>query len=241
MEKPSVLVLGGRGDIGSAICQRFRNAGYEVTATGRTDFDLADLSSIDAWFSKQQTSFGVLVHSAGLNTPRSFEDLTQEELNLSFASNVSGFLRVLQHMLPSLIALRGQVVVISSLYGFLARTQRLAYVTSKHALIGCVRSLALELAPSGIRVNAVIPGYIDTRMTRTNLTPETIARVTSFIPAGHLGVPNDIAEVVYFLCSPASRYINGQDIVVDGGFSIDGAREIYPARVDVKSLKSSGG
>ena len=229
--KPSpVLVLGGHGDIGAAICTRFTEAGHHVIGTSHAELDLADTNSIDAWLAKPRPSFGVLVHSAGLNLPRSFEELTDDELSRSFGVNVTGFLRVLRHILPDIIAAKGQIVAISSLYGFLARAKRVAYTASKHALIGSVQALALELAPKGVRINAVTPGYIDTRMTRTNLSPETIAQLTSFIPAGHMGIPRDIAEVVHFLCSPASRYINGQDIVVDGGFSINGARDTYPSR-----------
>ena len=226
-----VLVLGGHGDIGAAICRRFTEAGHDVIATGSAEMDLSDPASIDAWFKQPRPAFGILVHSAGLNVPRAFEEMTDEDVNKSFAVNITGFLRVMRHILPGLIAAKGQVVALSSIYGFLARTKRLPYVAAKHALIGCVQALALDMAPQGVRVNAVSPGYIDTKMTRKNLSPETIATLTSQIPAGRMGAPSDIAEVVYFLCTPASRYINGQDIVVDGGFSIDGARGTYPPQL----------
>jgi 3-oxoacyl-[acyl-carrier protein] reductase len=95
---------------------------------------------------------------------------------------------------------------------------------SKHALVGVVKTLALELAEEGVLVNAVSPGYIDTSLTRANNDEATIARLTSAVPMRRLGTPEDVAEVVYFLGSTDNRYVTGQDVVVDGGFSIDGGR-----------------
>jgi 3-oxoacyl-[acyl-carrier protein] reductase len=219
-----VLLLGSHGDIGTAIGARFAAAGHPVTALGRADLDLGQPATIDAWFARNKIAHGVLVHSAGLNVPKRFAELTQEEIEQSFEVNVNGFLRALRHALPGLIAARGRIVVISSLYGFLARAARLPYVMSKHALIGIVKTLALELGPDGVLVNAVSPGYVDTRMTRKNNDAATIAKLVSHIPLGHMARAEDIAEAAYFLGSGANRYITGHDLVVDGGFSVDGGR-----------------
>ena len=221
---PPVLVLGGRGDIGSAIAERFTEAGHYVVVVGRADFDLSDPASVQAWFDRPHPEFGILVHSAGLNNPKPFADLTDGEIQECFAANVEGFLQVTRRVLPELVPMRGRIVVLSSIFGFLSRAGRLPYSMSKHALIGIVKSLAIELAPDGVLVNAVSPGYIDTKLTRANNDDATIARLTSSIPLARLGLPADIAEVAYFLCSAGNQYITGQDIVVDGGFSIDGGR-----------------
>lgn len=221
---PAVLVLGGRGDIGSAITERFLTAGHEVLAVGRADFDLTEPQSIDAWFKLPHPPVGILVHSAGLNYPKRFADLTDAEIRECFAANVEGFLQVARRSIPELVAHQGRIVVLSSIFGFLSRVGRLPYSMSKHALVGVVKSLALELAEDGVLVNAVSPGYIDTRLTRANNDDATIARLTSAVPMQRLGSPADIAEVVYFLGSSNNRYMTGQDIVVDGGFSIDGGR-----------------
>jgi len=93
---------------------------------------------------------------------------------------------------------------------------------SKHALQGAVKTLAIEWAPLGVLVNAISPGYISTKMTYKNNSAETIARFIAGIPLGRLGTPEDIAEVASFLCSSNNRYLTGQDLVVDGGFSIGG-------------------
>jgi 3-oxoacyl-[acyl-carrier protein] reductase len=221
---PAVLVLGGRGDIGAAISRRFAESGHAVSAVGRSDFDLTDTASVDAWFGRPHPAFRVLVHSAGLNHPKPFVELTENEIRECFAANVEGFLQVVRLLMPDLIAARGRIVVLSSIFGFLSRAGRLPYSMSKHALVGIVKSLAIELAPQGVLVNAVSPGYIDTKLTRANNDAATISRLVSSIPLSRLGDPDDIAEVVHFLGSPENRYVTGQDVVVDGGFSVDGGR-----------------
>jgi NAD(P)-dependent dehydrogenase (short-subunit alcohol dehydrogenase family) len=220
----AVLVLGGRGDIGSAIARRFEASGHEVLAVGRADFDLTRPESIDSWFDRPHPSIGVLIHSAGLNYPKRFTDLNDAEIRECFAANVEGFLRVARRTIPELAEHQGRIVVLSSIFGFLSRIGRLPYSMSKHALVGIVKTLALELAENGVLVNAVSPGYIDTRLTRANNDEATIARLTAAIPLRTLGAPDDIAEVVYFLGSAQNQYMTGQGVVVDGGLSIDGGR-----------------
>lgn len=226
MKNLRALILGGRGDIGSAIATRLTEDGYNVMTVGRTDFDLADVDEIDLFFKKNGNEFDVLIHSGGVNQPKLFEELTDNEIRESLNVNLHGFLTVTKNCLPYWqIQSFGRVVVISSLYGFLARKGRLPYVMSKHALSGAVKTLAIELAPYGVLVNALSPGYIDTNMTHKNNSPENISKFISGIPLGRMGLPEDIAEVASFLCSPNNRYLTGQDLVVDGGFSIGGFQE----------------
>jgi 3-oxoacyl-[acyl-carrier protein] reductase len=218
------LILGGRGDIGAAIAGRLIADGVDVSPVGRSDFDLSDPASIDRFFAApNDEDYEILVHSAGLNSPQLFEDLSDDQIRQSLEANLHGFLRVARHCLPGWERKRfGRILVISSLYGFLARKGRLPYVMSKHALNGAVKTLAIELAPSGILVNALSPGYVKTKMTYKNNSSEMIAKLEAGIPVGRLGDPEDIAEVAAFLCSSKNRYVNGQDIVVDGGFSVGG-------------------
>lgn len=218
------LVLGGRGDIGAAIAAELAAAwGDEVVPVGRQDFDLADPSSIDRFLATAGNRFDVLIHSAGLNRPGAFETLDLADVRLAVEANLHGFLRVAQALLPHWKAAGGgRVVVVSSLYGFLARKGRLPYVVSKHGLNGAVKTLAIELAPLGVTVNAVSPGYIETRMTSRNNDPATLARLVAGVPAGRLGRPDEVARAVSFLASPSNSYITGHDLVVDGGYSIGG-------------------
>ncbi len=217
------LVLGGNGDIGGAISDQLQRDGFDVTRAGRKDFSLGSPEQIADYFAKNGNQFDVLVHSAGLNHPKLFEELSDKEIRESLEVNLHGFLQIVRLCLPHWKEVKsGRIVVISSLYGFLARRARLPYVTSKHALNGAVKTLAIELASYGILVNSISPGYIKTKMTSANNSPEVIQKLVSGIPLGKLGEPQDIAEVASFLCSPKNKYLTGQDIVVDGGFSIGG-------------------
>lgn len=214
------LVLGGTGDIGSAIVRRLNQAGIEAVGVGRKDFDLTSLKEIEKYFEKNGNKFDILVHSGGLNIPKVFENLKEDEIRQSLDANVHGFLTVVRNLLPHWRDVRyGRILVISSLYGFLARKGRLPYVMSKHALNGAVKTLAIELASDGVLVNALSPGYISTKLTFKNNSQEVIDSLVGDIPVGRLGTSEDIAEVANFLCSAENRYINGQDIIVDGGYS----------------------
>jgi NAD(P)-dependent dehydrogenase (short-subunit alcohol dehydrogenase family) len=217
-----VLILGGTGGLGAAMSETFRRRGDDVVATGRAQIDLADPAAIERWFDANSAAFDVVVHSAGINDPKDFVDLSDADIATTLQVNVQGFLSVLRHVEPHLRQRRGRVLAISSIYGFLSRRGRLPYSVSKHGLVGAVKALAIELGPHGVLVNALSPGFITTKLTTKNNSPETIEKIRGWIPVGRLGTPEDIAEVAYFLCSPANTYINGADIVVDGGFSIGG-------------------
>ena len=217
------LILGGKGDIGTSITQKLIEAGIEAIGVGRLDFDLTSPDQINDYFDKNGNQFDILIHSGGLNSPKNFDELTDAEIRESLNANVFGFLDVARRLLPHWKKQQyGRVLVISSLYGFLARKGRLPYVMSKHALNGAVKTLAIELAPYGVLVNSLSPGYIATKLTYKNNSSEAIDRLVMGIPVGRMGVPEDIAEVASFLCSTSNRYINGQDIVVDGGYSAGG-------------------
>lgn len=220
----TALILGGRGDIGTEIAARFESGGYRATKVGRDDFDLTDTRSIDEWLQQRSEPISCLVHSAGLNHPKRFSDLSDEDIETSFSANVAGFLHLTQRLIPELIDEKGRIVVLSSIFGFLSRVGRLPYTMSKHALVGVVKTLALELAGDGVLVNAVSPGYIDTRLTRANNDQAMIDNLSKAIPLGRLGTAREIAELVFFLGSSANSYITGQDFVADGGLSIDGGR-----------------
>jgi len=217
------LVLGGHGEIGSAIVDRLSRDGYIVTAVGRGDFDLARREEVLAYLERATPTFDVLVHSAGWNVPKLFESLTDDEIRQSLDANLLGFLTVARACIPHWKATRsGRIVVLSSLYGLFAREGRLPYVASKHALNGVVKTLAIELAPHGVLANSVSPGYIATNLTFRNNSRAKIDELVSGIPVGRMGRPAEIADVVAFLSSSQNTYVNGQTIVVDGGYSIGG-------------------
>ncbi|MEE6207955.1 MAG: SDR family oxidoreductase [Alphaproteobacteria bacterium] len=214
-----IFMTGGNGGIGGAIKQKFINEGHEVFAPGSKDLDLNDSEAIKDWFAKNGNHFDVIIHSAGYNKPLPVEEMSLEEFNKTQNVNLTALLTITQQILPHFKkAKRGYIVGIGSLYASISREERIAYTSSKHALIGMVQTLALELGKYNVLCNTVSPGYVDTQMFRANNNEEKRAYLASKIPLNRLAQPEDIADIVYFLAGPQNHYINGQDIIVDGGF-----------------------
>ena len=218
-----IFLLGGGGDIGRAIAEKFKDNGHQVIAPTRLELNLVDKKSIDRYFASKALAVDVLIHSAGWNDPKPFQDVSYSDIDKANSINFIGFYRVIQHLLPGFKKNQnGHIVALSSLYDTFARSNRLPYVMSKHALNGLIRTLAIELGPFNIKVNTVSPGFVDTKMTRKNNPPEIISNFEDKIPLGRLALPKEIANVTYFLCSQENTYITGQGIIVDGGYSVGG-------------------
>ncbi|MBO6281283.1 MAG: SDR family oxidoreductase [Alphaproteobacteria bacterium] len=214
-----IFMTGGNGGIGGAIKQKFINEGHEVFAPGSKDLDLNDSEAIKTWFTKNGNNFDVIVHSAGYNKPLPIEKMSLEEFNKTQNVNLTALLTITQQVLPYFKEIkRGYIVGIGSLYASISREERIAYTSSKHALVGMIQTLALELGKYNVLCNTVSPGYVDTKMFRANNSEEKRAYLASKIPLNRLAQPEDIADIVYFLAGPQNHYINGQDIIVDGGF-----------------------
>ena len=224
MMMQTVLLTGSTGDIGEAILKKFQDQNYYVIAPHRKELDLQQLDSIDSFFSSLKNSVDIFIHCAGFNDPKLILDLSLAEVQKTFQINAFSFYTMCQQLLKKGMT-AGSIVAISSLYGEFSRKGRLAYAASKHALNGMVKTLALELGEKNIKVNSVSPGFVDTKMTRKNNSDDVIESFKRKIPLGRLAKTTDIAEVVYFLCSPLNNYINGQCILVDGGFSAGGFQE----------------
>lgn len=224
LPKRRVLVLGGTGDIGVAISKKLElDFEDDVIPVGGKDLNLGDANSVDLFLQRHALDFDVLVHSAGFNQPGLFESLDIDDIELTIQSNLMGFLRISKALIPHWrLKSQGNVVIISSLYGFFSRKGRIPYAISKHALIGAMKTMAIELGEFGVMVNAVSPGYINTKMTSKNNPPEVIQKLISGIPVKRLGSPEDVARAVAFLASPDNNYVNGVDLVVDGGYSVGG-------------------
>jgi len=219
----TVFILGSEGDIGSAIARKFEKEAYSLVAPRLSELDLSSAKSIERYFADNAVEPDVLVHCAGINNPKPVEDITAEDIDRTHAVNYKGFFLVFQKFLPSMKQKgNAHILAISSLYGTFSRKWRLPYATSKHALNGMIKTMAIELAPYKIMANTLSPGFVDTQLTRKNNKPEVIQNFEAMIPAGRLARPEEIAEVAFFLCSPANSYLTGQDIVVDGAFSVGG-------------------
>jgi 3-oxoacyl-[acyl-carrier protein] reductase len=222
----SVLMTGATGAIGEAISAVFQKNGYEVIAPTRAELNLTDEQSIQQYLSTLKTDVDVFVHCAGINDPKQLHDLTEADIQKTFQINTMSFYTICKFLSTGFKKKNaGHILGVSSIYGEYSRRGRLAYAASKHALNGMVKSLAIEMGEYNVKVNGIAPGFIDTKMTRKNNSEEVIAGFKRKIPLARLGQPNDIAEIVYFLCSPQNAYINGQCIIADGGYSVGGFQE----------------
>jgi NAD(P)-dependent dehydrogenase (short-subunit alcohol dehydrogenase family) len=171
----------------------------------------------------RRASFGGLdsvVSNAGINRPGSLVDYTLEDWDRVFAVNARATWLLAQRAYPALKASRGAIVAVGSMSGSNPHANLGAYGPSKAALIMLVQVLAQELGRDGIRVNAVSPGMVRTGMTARVYADERIAAERdALVPLGRVATPEDIADVIAFLLGPDARYVNGHDLVVDGGIS----------------------
>mgnify|MGYP003112444111 FL=1 len=210
-----------RGGIGKAIASKFETMGHKVLKPTSTEIDLRSPEDIGS-----NKKVQILINCAGINPTKPFEEVCDEEFSEVLKTNFIGFFNIVKQVSPYMKQSGGGYILnISSLYGFISRRNRIMYATSKHAANGMVKTLALELARDNIKVNCLSPGFVMTKMTTMNNDRKKIESWQRKIPLGRLATPQDIAEVAYFLCSEQNSYITGQDIVVDGGYSIGGFEE----------------
>ena len=161
----------------------------------------------------------LLVNNAGIFPRRSFLDMTDDDWNNVQNVNVVGGFRCLQLMARDLIAdgRRGTAVNLSSVAFFRSSARGAHYAASKGAIIGFTRAVSTELAPYGIRVNAIAPGIVDTAQPRDGMTEQQIAAASALVPLGAMATPDEVADVAVFLSSDLSRHITGQTVQVNGG------------------------
>lgn len=247
LEKGAALITGGGSGIGRAAAimladlgapvavadidaaaaeetaETIRKAGGEALAI---TLDVQDKAAVDAGFAKVEDWQGpvsVLVNSAGIIRVDPFEEFGIENWNQVFAINVTGSLLCGQRAAAGMKAAGyGRIINLSSISGFRAGIGRTAYGTSKAAIVGLTRQMALELGRHGITANAVAPGPTMTAMTRPIYTPETQAGFLPMIPSGYIAEAEDISAAIVFLASREARYVNGHTLAVDGGYLASG-------------------
>jgi 3-oxoacyl-[acyl-carrier protein] reductase len=220
-----VLLIGGDGGIGRKINDLFAKNGFQVEIIDKNNVDLSKRAAIEGYLKKNKMDFDILIHTAAINNPKLFETLTYEEVDMTLEVNLFSFYRFVQAALPYMKKNGGKIVGISSIYGLISRAKRTPYSISKHGMEALVKTLAQEVGKDKILVNTVCPGFVETALTRKNLTEEEIKNLEKKIPLGRLAQPEEIAEVVYFLCSDNNTYITGQNITVDGGYIVGGFQE----------------
>ena len=162
----------------------------------------------------------LLVNNAGIAIPQQFQDIQPETWKRIFDVNLGGCYNTIQAVLPHMLHEHaGCIINMSSIWGQHGASCETAYASTKHAIIGLSRSLAAELAPSGIRVNCIAPGVIDTDMVQV-LGQETLRQLAEETPLGRLGTPEDVAHAVVFLASDKASFLTGQVLGADGGFIV---------------------
>jgi 3-oxoacyl-[acyl-carrier protein] reductase len=217
----TALITGGSRGIGAAIAERFRQAGAQVLTPSRNDLDLFSDASIDGWLARLGSPVDILVNCAGINRLAGVADLSDDDLRDTLQVNLLAPLRLARGLCAGMKSLGyGRILNISSVWSVVYRESRLPYAISKSGINGMTRALAVELAPHGILVNGLAPGYIATDMTIRNNSPEEIDSIRTKIPTGRLGTPEEIAEIAAFLCSAANGLITGQTILADGGYTL---------------------
>jgi 3-oxoacyl-[acyl-carrier protein] reductase len=207
-----VLVTGGSKGIGKAIVDLFLSKGHQVNAPAR---DILDLSK-PLHFEGAGGYFDIIINNAGINPLTFIKDISDEEV---MRVNYFSPLQIIQHCLPYMVDQKyGRIVNIGSIWIDTSKPKRAAYSASKSALHSLTKSLTAEYAPKNILTNTISPGFIGTDLTYQNNTKEEIALLSKQIPVGRLGLPEEIAQLVYTL-SIENNYITGQNIIIDGGYS----------------------
>ncbi|MBQ8349796.1 MAG: SDR family oxidoreductase [Ruminococcus sp.] len=232
----TALVTGGSRGIGEAVCRRLANEGCfvlinylnskekaeqlakEIHGTA-IQFDVSDMDSVSKAVS-DAGKIDLLINNAGISEIDLFTHIPQEKANRIMSINLIGTMNCSRAVLPSMISRKsGCIINISSMWGQCGASCEVDYSASKAGIIGFTKALAKEVAPSGIRVNCVSPGFIMTEM-NSRFSQEELEEIRSEIPLGIFGRPEHVADSVAFLASEQSEYITGQVIAVNGGMVI---------------------
>lgn len=246
MKDKVVLVTGARTGIGLATARMFAQAGATVVLAGRNEptheagqltaegykafsyrCDVVNEEDVARMIDDIVATYGRLdaaYNNAGVQSPvTDTADLTGEEYDKIMNINLKGIFNCMKHELRHMREQGfGAIVNCSSMGGLVGIAGRSAYHASKHGVLGMTKSSALEYAARGVRINAVCPGIIMTPMVDGMLEHEKDAmdELIKEVPIARLGTPEEIASVVFWLCSPAASYIIGQAIAVDGGYTV---------------------
>ena len=231
------LVTGALGGIGTALVRVLDSAGYRVVATDRrpadgtwesyVQFDIGQFATDDAYriwvLDSLRDSIGpaglrLLVNNAAIQFVNRTDDVTVAEFHETLNTNVLGPFLLIQGLLPELERASGSVVNVSSVHATATKPGFVAYATSKSALVGLTRSLAVDLGPR-VRVNCVLPAATDTAMLRAGFQgePGRLEALGAMHPIGRIATPDEVAHVVVFLASDAARVITGAAVAIDGG------------------------
>ena len=240
-------MTGASGGIGRAIAKKFIDNGYfvigqynsnresidsfytQLKEQGKSDYfysikaDLSKTEDIENMMQNIFTSFksiDVLVNNAGVSLTKLITDTTETDWDKVFNVNVKSAYLITKNVIKGMISKKsGKIINISSMWGLVGSSMEVCYSASKASLIGFTKALAKEVGPSNINVNCVCPGVIDTPM-NSHLTKQDLIDLANETPLNRIGTAEEVADLVYFLASENSKFITGQVISCDGGFTI---------------------
>ena len=240
MKDKVVLITGASGGIGKAIAKKFATAGAKIALNdiapaeenlkklaeelGSRYFlaDVSKLEKVEKMVENIQKEFGrldVLVNNAGITQDRTLAKMTKEEWQKVIDIDLTGVFNCSKAVLPLIIANQGKIVNISSLVGQRGNFGQTNYAAAKAGIIGFTKALSKEVGRFGVTVNAIAPGFIETRLTE-NLPPELKETIKKFTPLGRFGKPEEIANLIFFLASEEASFITGAVINIDGGLPL---------------------
>ena len=189
-------------------------------------FDLANLNAIPQLVNEITAEFGpvdILVNNAGVNQKKAFTEVTDEDFQWVINTNLTSVFVLSREVTKTMLKQKkGCIINISSMAAQYGIPYVIAYTAAKTGIEGMTKAMAVELSPQGIRVNCVAPGFIETNMSAKALAddPQRKQKALSRTPMGKLGLPEDIAEAIYYLASDAAKYVTGVVLPVDGGNAI---------------------
>ena len=224
MTNKRVLLFGATGALGSAISQTYINHGWEVTPVVRVPMGLPNeiVLPFKSASPFEESNFNTIVFAQGANMNGTVLTTSDEAITDLFEANVGFIVKKVKFLMRECaIARNGHIVIISSIAEIFTRKEKLAYTVSKAAVGGLVRSLAVDLGRShGILVNGILPGVVDTPMTRNTLAPDQFDHLVESTPIGRLVTAADVANGVYLLGSELNTGISGQSVMVDNAHSV---------------------
>ncbi|MCA0757634.1 SDR family oxidoreductase [Paenibacillus sp. N4] len=238
------LITGGGTGLGMGMARAIVNAGGKVVLTGRREeqlrfaceelgsaasciqHDITRLDTIPGLVSEMEERFGpvdILINNAGNHLKKSVAETSDEGFAEVLMTHVQGGFALTREFAGRMVARQsGAILFVSSMAAIMGVPNVIAYTAAKTAISGMVRGLASELSPHGVRVNAIVPGWIESDMTNKAFAgdPERARKILSRTPMGRLGSPEDIGNAAVYLCSPAARFVTGVDLRIDGGAGI---------------------